>query len=126
MKKTIPGLIVWILLLATGCNNGNKQEVPAGIIPHDEMIDIIVDAWLMESSIHVMVTDLDQTAPAAITLYAKFFEEHGISKEQFVQSAEYYMQPEQDSEAFVQECIQRLAEKKEAFIGDTLPILQPQ
>ncbi len=126
MKKTILGLLVCLLFLATSCNSVNKQEVPDGVIPYDEMIDIMVDVWIMESAIHIMVTDYDLLEPASVTLYAQFFEKHGITKEQFVQSAEYYMQPDQNSEAFIQECIHRLEKRKEEFTGDTIPASQPQ
>lgn len=124
MKKTLFILVSAIILLMTGC--GDKHQIPEGVIPREEMIDIIVDAWIMESGIHTMIKEYERLDSASVTLYAEFFETHHISKEQFVQSIEYYTNEEKASENFIKECVQRLEERKDEFTAVADPVSQPQ
>lgn len=114
------------LLLACGCKKQKEEEIPADVLPREETIDIIVDAWFMESAIHNVITDGQKLEPATVTLYVKFFEEHHITKEQYIRSIEYYTNEKKASEKFIRECIQRLEERKEELTGVAAPASQPQ
>ena len=52
MKKSILFLISIVLLISASCGQKNKEEIPEDVIPREQMIDIMVDAWFMESVIH--------------------------------------------------------------------------
>lgn len=125
MKKIL--LFVFAaLLLACGCNNQKEEELPADVLSREETIDIIVDAWFMESAIHNVITDGQKLEPATVTLYEKFFAEHNITREQFVHSIEYYTSKKNASENFIRECIQRLEDRQEELTGVAAPTSQLQ
>ena len=124
MKKRVLIYIFTALIFACGCKN--EKEIPEGVLSREETIDIIVDAWFMECAIHNVITDGTKLEPVSVTLYQKFFEDHHITKEQYVRSIEYYTSEEKASEHFIQECVQRLEERQEELTVGTGPISWPQ
>jgi hypothetical protein len=127
MKRICFLLITVFILLMTNCSDKKEfREEPADLIPRNEMIDIVVDAWFMESAIHNVVTDGRKLEPTTVTLYKKFFEDHNITREQFIQSIEYYTGENKASENFIRECVQRLEERQEELTGVAAPASQPQ
>lgn len=126
MKKQIAFLILLALLLFVGCEQKKEEQVPTNVIPREQMIDIMVDAWFMESVIHNTIKEYPRLEPVSESMYKDFFEEHDITKEQFEQSIKYYMRDDETSQEFVQECSQRFEERKEELTGVADPVLQPQ
>lgn len=126
MKKSILFLISIVLLITAGCGQKNKEEIPADVIPREQMIDVMVDAWFMESVIHNTIKEYERLEPISVSMYKEFFEEHGITKEQFEHSIEYYMRDDESSQEFVQACSQRFDERKAELTGVADPVLQPQ
>ena len=125
---TMRNLIVFILsltlLLFTSC--GNKKEIiPEDVIPREQMIDIVVDAWYLEAVIHNTIHDYDKIEVATVTYYAEFFEEHNITKEQFIKSIEYHMRDE-STKQFIEDCSARFNERQEELTGVAAPVSQPQ
>ena len=78
MKKSILFLISIVLLITAGCGQKNKEEIPADVIPREQMIDIMVDAWFMESVIHNTIKEYERLEPISVSMYKEFFEEHDI------------------------------------------------
>ena len=126
MKKRLLLFVFTALLLACGCNNQKKEELPEDVLSREETIDMIVDAWFMESAIHNVITDGRKLEPTTVTLYKKFYEDHNITREQFIHSIEYYTSENNASENFIRECVQRLEERQEELTGVATPISQPQ
>jgi len=126
MKKQIVFLILLALLLFVGCEQKKEEQVPADVIPREQMIDIVVDAWFMESVIHNTIKEYERLDPVSVTMYVEFFEEHNITKEQFTHSIEYYMRDDECSQEFLQECSERFEERKEELTGVADPVSQPQ
>lgn len=126
MKKSILFLISIVLLITAGCGQKNKEEIPADVIPREQMIDIMVDAWFMESVIHNTIKEYERLEPISVSMYKEFFEEHDITKERFEHSIEYYMRDDESSQEFVQACSQRFDERKAELTGVADPVLQPQ
>lgn len=126
MKKKLLSFVFAALLLVCGCNNQKEEELPADVLSREETIDMIVDAWFMESAIHNVITDGRKLEPATVALYQKFFAEHNITREQFIHSIEYHTGEKNASENFIQECIQRLEERQEELTGVAAPTSQPQ
>ncbi len=125
MKKAIFSIIALIILLTTSCDR-KQQELPADLIPRDKMKDIIVDAWILENSIQFWYKDSDKLDSIAAGLYTDLFEKYDISKEQFINSSEFYLHNEANAEGFVKECIQRLDERRDEFTEIAAPASQPQ
>ncbi len=126
MKKQIVFLILLALLLLVGCEQKKEEQVPADVIPREQMIDIMVDAWFMESVIHNTIKEYERLEPVSESMYKDFFEEHDITKGQFEQSIKYYMRDDKSSQEFVQDCSQRFEERKEELTGVADPVSQPQ
>lgn len=126
MKKQFIFLISILILLVSGCGEKNNEKVPDDVIPREQMIDIVVDAWFMESVIHNTIKVYERLDFVSETLYVEFFEEHKITKEQFTHSIEYYMRDDESSQEFVQECSKRFEERKEELTGVADPVSQPQ
>lgn len=126
MKKALLLFVFAALLFACGSKNQKKEELPPDVLSREETIDMVVDAWFMESAIHNVVLDGRKLEPVTVTLYEKFFADHHITKEQFTSSIEYYTSEEKASENFIQECVQRLEERQEELTGVADPASQPQ
>lgn len=87
-----------ILLIYQGCRSERKDEVgkvPPGIIPADTMVQVLVDVHLIEASLKVKHVKKEENERFTEYYYDQLFEKHGITREQFDQSIEYY---ERDSE----------------------------
>lgn len=126
MKKALLLFVFAVLILACGGKNKKAEELPPNVLSREETIDMVVDAWFMESAIHNVVLDGTKLEPATVTLYEKFFADHNITKEQFTSSIEYYTSEEKASENFIRECVQRLEERQEELTGVAAPASQPQ
>ena len=126
MKKGLLLFSIAALIFACGSKNQKKEKLPPDVLSREETIDIVVDAWFMESAIHNVVTDGRKLEPTTVTLYKEFFEEHHITKEQYISSIEYYTSEDKASENFIRECIQRLEERQEELTGVAAPTSQPQ
>ena len=122
MKKRIVFLIILTLLLFVGCEQKKEERVPADVIPREQMIDIMVDAWFMESVIHNTIKEYERLDPVSVSMYKEFFEEHNISKEQFENSIKYYMRDDESSQEFVKDCSQRFDERKAELTGVADPV----
>ena len=124
MKKRVLIYIFAALIFVCGCKN--EKDKPDGVLSREETIDIVVDAWIMEGAIHNVITDGTKLEAATVALYQKFFEDHHITKEQYMRSIEYYTSEDKASEHFIKECVQRLEERQEEFTVGTGPTSWPQ
>lgn len=126
MKKTLFILVGLVALLLCSCKHSQEEALPADLIPRDSMVDIIADTWLLESSITEAQIDFSQLNEVVPALYDDFFKHHGITKDRFTHSIEYYLGDEKNAETFVRECQERLESKKDEFIGEKAPTSCPQ
>ena len=89
--KRLATILIALLTLCTACHK--KQVVadkPENLINRKKMVEILTDSYLAEAYIYA---SLDSTATEELTLklYKDIFDRHEITKEQFVQSMEYYI-----------------------------------
>lgn len=119
-------LISVFIACMTSCGGKKTQQAPDDLISRDKMMDIIVEAWILENSINYWYKDTEETMPVTIGLYADLFERYHISKEQFIQSSDYYLKNDPNAEDFVHECLQRLEERKGEFTAGSDQVSQPQ
>ena len=126
MKKLLFIIIVIVSFAFCSCKHTPEPTVPADLIPRDTMINLIAETWLMESSIAESQINFGILENAVISLYDDFFKRHNITKDQFTHSIEYYLETEEDAEAFIRECQEQLETKKDEFIGEGAPTSCPQ
>lgn len=90
MKRFLPILLA-LLTLCTACHK--KQVVvdkPEDLINRKKMVEVLTDSYLAEAYIYA---SLDSISAENLTLsfYKDIFDRHGITKDQFVHSIEYYI-----------------------------------
>ncbi|MDD5506702.1 MAG: DUF4296 domain-containing protein [Bacteroidales bacterium] len=94
-KSLFHGISILILLFIVQCQPGGRNgdhPVPANLIPADTMITILVDVHLIESSLKMIHTKKLDNERYTDSYYHTLFEKHHITRQQFLQSLEYYEQ----------------------------------
>ena len=87
------GISVLVLLFSTQCKTEGRRDdnpVPASLIPADSMVRILVDVHLIESSLKTIHTKKQDNERYTDSYYLTLFEKHHITRQQFLQSLEYY------------------------------------
>ncbi len=90
---------IFILMLGFQCRTESGEDrnpAPAYLIPADSMVSILVDVHLIESSLKVIHTKKQDNEHYTDSYYQSLFEKHRITRQQFVQSLDYY---ERDAKA---------------------------
>ncbi len=89
MKKYILVLsFALAALLSVGCG-GNR--LPDGVLGHDQMVAFLADAYMVEGYYAVETNyTFDSITPEMVRAYDDILEHHGITREQFDASLEYY------------------------------------
>jgi len=84
---------IWILPLALclliSCTD---KPLPDGILSREKMIAVLIDIHLAEAAITTQQLYGDAAGQKAADYYDMIFKKHGITKEQFKVSFEYYSQ----------------------------------
>lgn len=84
-------LLVLGVLLAAGCGSEEAELAPAGVLPHDSMVAIIVDIQLIEGAYQKRVIKSDNAREKALNGYVQTFQKHGITQARFDSSYSWYL-----------------------------------
>lgn len=90
-NRMIAGLLLILGMAASGCSN--KQRIPSGILSREKMQDVMWDmiqadqysSYLAKDSSHIDIK-LER-----LRLYEQVFQLHGVSRDEFKKSYDYYM-----------------------------------
>ena len=92
MTRTIAGLLLGFMLMASGCSD--KNSVPSDVLPHEKMEAVMWDVVQSEQySANYLIKDsarLDLKLEN-LRMYDEIFRLHQTSREQFRKSYQYYM-----------------------------------
>jgi hypothetical protein len=90
MRKGIAGLLAVCCWIFAGCSG--KDSVPFGILPVDKMSPILWDIIEADQYAAILVKDSTHVDPKLerLRLYAQVFRTHGITREKFQKSYNYY------------------------------------
>ncbi|MBO4489433.1 MAG: DUF4296 domain-containing protein [Bacteroidales bacterium] len=89
MRRIAPILLA-ILTLCTACHKKHVlADKPDNLIKHDKMVEILTESYMAEAFIYAMQDSLP-TEELTQSLYKDIFNRHGITKDQFIQSVDYY------------------------------------
>lgn len=118
MNKRI--FILLILLIATlltiGCRNKRQvQKKPDNLINRNTMVNILAESYLIESTIHIMNNDTVDKTVLSRQYYKELFDRYGITREQFVNSVEYYLGEESSAEKILSDASKAITEKRKAL-----------
>jgi len=92
MTRTIAGLLLGLVLMASGCSD--KDSVPADVLPHDKMEAVMWDVIQAEQySANYLIKDTPRLDLKLenLRMYDEVFRLHQTSREQFRKSYNYYM-----------------------------------
>lgn len=98
-----------VLLLALGCRG---DRLPEGVLGHDQMVDFLTDAYLVEGYFAVETNyTFDSITPEMVHAYDDVLTRHGITREQVEASFEYYARHPEPYNAISKEVEARINEK---------------
>lgn len=102
-------LAIVALLFAVAC--GGKR-LPDGVLDHDQMVDFLTDAYLLEGYYAVETNyNFDTVSPDFARAYDDILERHGITREQVDASLEYYSRNPEPYNAISKEVEARIDKK---------------
>ncbi|MBO7083871.1 MAG: DUF4296 domain-containing protein [Bacteroidales bacterium] len=86
---------VWLvaslaLALLVSCSNKKEQEKPEGLLSERQMIDVLTDAYLIESELNYKRTSGENVVPLQKAYYDQMFEHYGITDSIFEMNMNYY------------------------------------
>src|SRR6185295_7282656 len=81
-------LKIFLLVLLASCKPENRR--PAGILPEDKMVEIMIDVHIFEAVKESKKIPVDSLPQVISANYQQIFKNHGISEEQFRKSFDYY------------------------------------
>jgi len=90
MRKGVAGLLAIFCLLLAAC--GDKTSVPYGILSIDKMTPITWDMVEADQYAAILIKDSAHVDPKMerLRLYEQVFRSHGVSREKFEKSFNYY------------------------------------
>ncbi len=116
MKKLLYLLLCCCLtgLSLSSCKNKKQVlDAPEDLISRNKMVNIIADAYLIESTIHLTP---DSIPKREITqqYYKELFQRYNITRDQFVRSLNYYVSEQSSAEKLLMEASALVTEKHQA------------
>lgn len=90
MRKAVAGLLAVFCLLLAACSD--KTSVPFGILSIDKMTPVLWDMVEADQYAAILIKDSAHVDPKMerLRLYEQVFRSHGISREKFEKSFNYY------------------------------------
>jgi myosin heavy subunit len=84
MKLCFLSLVLCLLISCTG------NSLPDGVLERDRMIEVLIDLHLAEAAITNQALFGEEALQRASDYYDMIYKKHGITKEEFKASFEYY------------------------------------
>jgi hypothetical protein len=108
MRKSV----ALILLLLAACSEPPPVP-PPDLIPRDRFVQVMADVQVIEARInHEMVVDQRTDGPAQ-RYYDDLYAEHGISKEQYARTYQWYTEHPLQMKALYEDVLTELGKRKE-------------
>lgn len=84
-------LLFFVLFLAiSGCRNPSKEPPQPGVIPKEEFTRLMLDLHLADGWFAYRRAQGEDAKALAIRIYDSVFAHHGIARQQFEKSIEWY------------------------------------
>ncbi|MFN0031392.1 MAG: DUF4296 domain-containing protein [Flavobacteriales bacterium] len=117
MNKLFKYAICFMLFFA--CSDAQVQA-PANLIEQNKFVEVLVDVRLLEGSYSAKVQRPDTIRSKMTGYYQTLFDKHGISKEQFVSSYNYYLQRNAEMIGMEDSVMMRLQSMSKSLPSDTI------
>ncbi len=82
--------IIFLLLITVSCQHNTKKTSDIPILSEKEMIDVLTDAYIAESSISLLKEKGYDTRKQTPKIYAHILDKHHTTKAVFDRSYKYY------------------------------------
>ncbi|MBR4136210.1 MAG: DUF4296 domain-containing protein [Bacteroidales bacterium] len=119
--KRLATILIALLTLCTACHK--KQVVadkPDNLINRKKMVEILTDSYLAEAYIYASM-DSVSIEDLTLKLYKDIFDRHQITKDQFIQSMEYYISDKELLQKMLEEVTNNITQlKTNSNIPDSL------
>lgn len=110
-------IVVLSTLITIGCGS-EEEKIPAGIIPRDKMIAIMIDVQVAEAKIQSNNLSFnDSTKQIALGYYNYVFQKHHIRNSDFKNSFNYYASHMQVMNKMYEEVITGLSKRQAESAG---------
>jgi hypothetical protein len=112
--KRFPILIIIISLLFIQACSKQKTETKR-YLGEEAMIDLLVDIHLTESAVLIKQNEGIRSDSLSLEFYGKLFDKHGVSRDRYERSLEYYVQYPEKMEKMYEEVYKRLSSMQAEF-----------
>lgn len=83
-------ILLFYLVVFISCGGEEKYTIPENILQPSKMTDVLVDVHILEATLGLNVMQKKDTIAAA--LFYDVFKNNQVTKEQYDESMDYYMQ----------------------------------
>lgn len=119
MKHIIYLPLIVLIMAFSSCGTGKdsaQPKKPDYIIPKDQLVDIMVDIYIVESANNMRILDRDTTNPSYGDFFSAVMEKHDFALEDYERSLQYYALDPEEINAIYDETLERLS-KMESEAG---------
>lgn len=112
-------LIAFLLSTFSFCTKKDKEPKPrsSDIISSEEMVKVLEDVYLVEGAILQKETKADNPKYYSYHYYNNVFKNHGLTKEQFIKSFNYYSDDAEEMIKILDLIITDLSQKQGVLQG---------
>jgi hypothetical protein len=80
-----------IFLMLVSCTNSTKNtELPANILPSNEMADVLVDVFLLESAMNIGSLEADSILKSSTPPTKQLLNKHNLTYDEYKQNIKFY------------------------------------
>lgn len=112
-QKKFKIYLISFFLLFVSCNNKTENQTKEGIIPKDEMVEIIVDLHLADATINIKHFNKRSNSKKIVKYYASVLKKYGYTRLNFDESIKYYSIEPEKLDKIYDRVIQELSKKQE-------------
>lgn len=119
MKRIAQLILVMVVAMLASCWQENPQGTkPDGLVPKQELMDLMVDLYLAESANNMRMLEKDTTLPKYAEFFKAVLEKHNVTAQDYENSLKYYAENPDEINAIYDEVLQRLTKMESEAGGD--------
>lgn len=107
MKKLLMAMLIGL------CACQPEERLPEGIMDREKFKEMLADAQLIEARINNELVNVQRGQVPVDRYYEEMFRRHGIDKEQFTHTFEYFSSRPEEMKAIYEEVIAELQRRKD-------------
>lgn len=120
LKKSLTILSLFLFgIFSFSCHKKQLQEKPSHLISYDEIVELTAYSYIIESE-SLLAPGYSDSAKQAYSgqLYQCLFENHDISKDDYIVSLEFYLKDEDQANKLNEDVSIRLEKLRQEYTGE--------